>query len=94
MSASKLHARKVIRSYLQQWFFIKTYWQFNHLSVLFIFSWKFVYYAWVPFYLHGLTLIQAWISNYTHYKVWAEIICTFPNFNGAIHAGIKVKQCL
>ena len=27
-----------------------------------------------PFYLHGLTLIPAWISNYIHYKVWDEII--------------------
>ena len=23
-----------------------------------------------PFYLHGLTLIPAWISNYIPYKVW------------------------
>ena len=22
------------------------------------------------FYKHGLTLIPAWISNYTHYNVW------------------------
>ena len=26
-----------------------------------------------PFYLHGLTLIPAWISNYILYKVWNEI---------------------
>ena len=26
-----------------------------------------------PFYLHGLTLTPAWISNYMHYKVWDEI---------------------
>ena len=26
--------------------------------------------------------IPAWISNYTHYKVWDEITCPFPNFNG------------
>ena len=30
-----------------------------------------------PFYLHGLTLIRAWISNYIHYKVWNEIIYPF-----------------
>ena len=28
-----------------------------------------------PFYLHGLTLIPAWISNYTHYEVLYEITC-------------------
>ena len=37
-----------------------------------------------PFYQHRLTLIPAWISNYIHYKVWDEITCPFPNFNGAI----------
>ena len=26
-----------------------------------------------PFYKHGLTLIPAWISNYTHYNLWDEI---------------------
>ena len=26
-----------------------------------------------PFYLHGLTLIPAWITNYIHYKLWGEI---------------------
>ena len=31
---------------------------------------------WRPFYLHGLTSIPTWISNYTHYKVWEEI--TYP----------------
>ena len=36
-----------------------------------------------PFYLHGLTLIPAWISNYTHYNVWDEITYPFLNFNGA-----------
>ena len=25
----------------------------------------------------------AWISNYTHHKVWDEITYPFPNFNGA-----------
>ena len=36
-----------------------------------------------PFYYHGLTLILAWISNYTHYKVWDEITYPFLHFNGA-----------
>ena len=41
-----------------------------------------------PFYQHGLTylslsVIPAWISNCIHYKVWAELTYTFPNFNGA-----------
>ena len=35
------------------------------------------------FYLHGLILILAWISNYIHYNAWDEIIYSFPNFNGA-----------
>ena len=26
-----------------------------------------------PFYLHGLTLISAWIINHIHYNVWDEI---------------------
>ena len=33
-------------------------------------------------YLHGLTYIPAWISNYIQYKVWDEIIYPFLNFNG------------
>ena len=36
-----------------------------------------------PLYQHGLTLIPAWISNYTHYIVWDEITYPFLNFNGA-----------
>ena len=32
---------------------------------------------------HRLTLIPAWISNYMHYKVWAEITHLLPTFNGA-----------
>ena len=36
-----------------------------------------------PFYQHGLTLFLAWISNYTHYNVYDEIIYPFINFNGA-----------
>ena len=35
-----------------------------------------------PFYLHGLTLISAWISNYIHYKLWDEITYPLLNFNG------------
>ena len=36
-----------------------------------------------PFYLHGLTLIPAWMSNHTSSKVWDEITYPFLNFNGA-----------
>ena len=28
-------------------------------------------------YSHGLTLISAWINNYTHYKLWDEITCAW-----------------
>ena len=28
---------------------------------------------WGPSYIHALILIQAWISNYTHYIMWDEI---------------------
>ena len=35
-----------------------------------------------PFKKHGLTLIPAWISNYTHYDVWDERTYPFLNFNG------------
>ena len=38
---------------------------------------------WAHFYLHGLTLIPAWTSNYTHYKMWDWITYPFVNFNGA-----------
>ena len=34
------------------------------------------------FYLHGLTLILAWINNHIHYNVRNEITYAFPNFNG------------
>ena len=37
--------------------------------------------TWGPFYWHGLTLFQAWISHYFHYKVWDEITYPFPKFN-------------
>ena len=33
-------------------------------------------------YITGLTLVPAWISKCTHYKMWDEIIYPFPNFNG------------
>ena len=32
-----------------------------------------------PFYYHGLALIQAWICNCIHYKVWDEITYTIPS---------------
>ena len=35
-----------------------------------------------PFYYHGLTLIPAWINNYTLYNVRDEITYPFLNFNG------------
>ena len=36
-----------------------------------------------PFYQHGLTLIPAWINNYTLHDVWDEITYPFLNFNDA-----------
>ena len=39
-------------------------------------------YAIGPFYLHGLILIPAWISNDIHFNVWDEITYPFLNFNG------------
>ena len=38
---------------------------------------------WAPFYLHGLTLIPAWISSYMPSNMWNEITYPFLNFNGA-----------
>ena len=38
--------------------------------------------SWGPFYSIGLTLIQAWITNHTHYKIRDEITYPFTNFNG------------
>ena len=34
-----------------------------------------------PFYLHGLTVISAWISGHIHNKVWDEITYPSPNVN-------------
>ena len=36
-----------------------------------------------PYTNNGLTLTPAWIINHIHYKVWDEIIYSFPNLNGA-----------
>ena len=36
-----------------------------------------------PFYWHGLTLIPAWVSNYTHCNLQDEITYPFLNLNGA-----------
>ena len=33
------------------------------------------------FYLYGLTLIPAWISNHIPINVWDELIHPFPNSN-------------
>ena len=30
-----------------------------------------------------VTVIPAWVSNYTHYSVWDELTFPFPNCNGA-----------
>ena len=49
----------------------------------FLINWCLYIDTWARFYLHGLTLIPAWISNYTHYNVWDEITYPFLNFNGA-----------
>ena len=43
-----------------------------------------------PFYKHGLTLIQAWISNFTYYKVWYEITYPSPNSN---YTTVEVWKC-
>ena len=53
----------------QPWYWLQVIPEYSGLSTL------------DPFYWHGLTLIPAWISNYTHYKVWDEITDTAPNFN-------------
>ena len=36
-----------------------------------------------PFYLQGLTLIPAQISNYIHHELWDGITSPFLNFNRA-----------
>ena len=41
-----------------------------------------LYVIWGPFYLHGLTLIPAWIRNHMPSKMWDEITYPLPNFNG------------
>ena len=33
--------------------------------------------------LHGLTLITEWVSNYIQLKAWYEITYSFQNFKGA-----------
>ena len=33
----------------------------------------------------SLNSIPVWLSNYIHYKVWAEIYFSVPNFNGALN---------
>ena len=35
------------------------------------------------FYLHGLNLVPAWISNHIRYKMWNAIIYSFANLSGA-----------
>ena len=38
---------------------------------------------WGPFYLHGPTIIPAWISNFILHKVCNVITFPLPNFNDA-----------
>ena len=40
-----------------------------------------------PFYIHGLNLIPAYISNYMPNKMWDEITYLFPNFSGVTIEG-------
>ena len=39
--------------------------------------------TWSPLYQHGLTLILAWINNYTPNKMWDEIAYPFLNLSSA-----------
>ena len=54
----------------------KTSWVTLYMSYLIIYFLMFL--SW----WHVVTLIQTWISNYNHYKLWDEISYPFPNFNG------------
>ena len=51
--------------------------------------------SWGPFHYHGLTLIQAWMSNHIRYKVWDEITYPLLNFNSANvqTAHIMTRDC-
>ena len=40
---------------------------------------------------HDFTLIPAWVSNYTNYKVQGEISYSFPNLNSV--AVISITKC-
>ena len=50
----------------------------------------FILYQGPFFYYHGLTINTAWISNHLPNKVWDEITCLFPNFNGASNSSHKL----
>ena len=52
---------------------------FRHLCYPLMYRCSSGYY---PFYIHGLTLLPAWISNHMPSKMWDEINHPFPNFNG------------
>ena len=52
----------------------------NETYNLFLYLWHIIC---APFHKHILTLIQVWINNYNHFKVWGEFFYPFPNFNGA-----------
>ena len=46
-----------------------------------------------PCYLHGLTLIPAWLSNCIPHKVWDEITHPFSNFNGKVISSHTLLEC-
>ena len=45
-----------------------------------------------PFYLHGSTLILAWIIDYIHYKLWNEITYPFLNFNSCNRCSLVMDK--
>ena len=45
------------------------------------------HHSWGPYYLHGLSLIPAWIS-----KVCDEITYSFLNFNGCNHSSLGIDK--
>ena len=54
-------------------------------------AWKWQHWLLLHLYQHGLTLIPAWISNYTHYNRWNGITYPFLNFNGC---AVEVKELI
>ena len=72
----------------------------NNICLFFTFNEIYLIDTWVPFYLHGLTLIPAWISNYMYNKVGDEITCTvevwewISNFTPQFIIDIITHPCL